>query len=798
MKTSQRPARWFALPLTLISFIALLFPAALLAQPERSVPANGIWAKQGPSPATGGQIENVIPDDEVVGAIEAVVTHPSDADIIYVGGVNAGIWKTENATDLRPNWDSLTDEFQSLSIGSLDMDPTDVTHQTLVAGIGRFSSYLFEGGGRIGLLRTTDGGANWTVIDGGGAMVGRNVAAVAARGSTIVAAVNTADAFTFGEIGIWRSTDGGATFTQISSGDGSATGLPGGVTHDIGRDRSNPARLFTSVIFADNVGGVNGIYRSTNTGATWTKVSTPEVDSFITNSTVNVEFSVSGDTVYVGMIGIPGSTQAPDTGALAAVFRSGDGGDSWESMGVPTTIEDGVAVGASPGGQGSRHFSIQADPQDDSTVYVGGDRQPFLSEFTDRQPPFWPNSINGIDFSGRLFRGEFVDASTTNWTPLTHIGTASNSSPHADSREMAFDANGDLIEVDDGGIYRRTSPQNASGDWFSINGDLSTTEYHGIAYDSLSDIIIGGAQDVGTTEQLVPDGATFRSVSTADGGDVAVDNIFSGTQSIRYSSFQNLGGFRRRIMDPANALVSQNFPGLNVTAGPAFSPQFYTPIATNPVVGNRLLIGAGSALYETVDGAATLQSIGNGIAINSFVGDPLIYGVPGGNADLVLAASGVGLYTRTAAPPALVAFNSEPTGQPISSLAINPDDDTDIFALSTGQVAFSTDFGTNWTDITGNLGSFNPRRLRALAFAPGDDPALLVGSDRGIFVAFESSGYSSWSRLGGANLPNAPVFELDYDIDDDVLIAGLLGRGAWKYIDASDLIFGDRFENEVN
>jgi len=619
-------------------------------------------------------------------------------------------------------------------------------------------------------------------------MVGRNVAAVAARGSTIVAAVNTADAFTFGEIGIWRSTDSGATFTQISNGDGSATGLPGGVTHDLGRDRANPARLFTSVIFAENVGGANGIYRSTDTGATWTKVSTPAVDGFITNGVSNIEFSIIGNVVYAGIV---------VSGRLAAVVRSGDGGTSWNDMGVPTTIEDGEAVGANPGGQGSIHFSIQADPQDNSIVYVGGDRQPFLGEASGG-PGFFPNSIGANDFSGRLFRGEFVNPTTSNWTPLTHVGTASNSSPHADSREMAFDADGVLIEVDDGGIYRRTSPQDDTGDWFSINGDMASTEYHGIAYDSLSDIIIGGAQDVGTTEQLVPDGATFRSVSTADGGDVAVDNIFSGTQSIRYSSFQNLGGFRRRIMDPANALVSQNFPGLNVTAGPAFSPQFYTPIATNPVVGNRLLIGAGSALYETVDGAATLQSIGNGIAINSFVGDPLIYGVPGGNADLVLAASGVGLYTRTAAPPALVAFNSEPTGQPISSLAINPDDDTDIFALSTGQVAFSTDFGTNWTDITGNLGSFNPRRLRALAFAPGDDPALLVGSDRGIFVAFESSGYSSWSRLGGANLPNAPVFELDYDIDDDVLIAGLLGRGAWKYIDASDLIFGDRFENEVN
>jgi hypothetical protein len=765
----------------------LLFAGSLAAQTERALENGGQWIKQGPAPATDGQIENVIPDNEVSGAIEAVVTHPSNADIIYVGGANAGIWKTENATDPSPDWTNLTDEFRSLSIGSLDLDPTDAASRTLVAGIGRFSSYLREGGERIGLLRSTDSGATWSVIDGGGDMNGRNVAAVAARGSTIVAAVNTADDFTFSELGIFRSTDGGASFTQISNGDGTATGLPGGVTHDLGRDRANPDRLFTSVIFADNVGGENGIYRSMDAGATWTKVSTPAVDVFISNSVSNVEFSISGDVIYAGIV---------SSGRPVAIVRSDDGGNSWDDMGVPTTIEDGVAIGANPGGQGSLHFSIQADPQDDSIVYVGGDRQPFLGEGSGG-PGFWPNSIGARDFSGRLFRGEFVNANTTNWTPLTHVGTASFSSPHADSREMAFDVNGDLIEVDDGGIYRRTSPQDDTGDWFSINGNMASTEYHGIAYDSLTDIIIGGAQDVGTTEQLVPDGATFRSVSTADGGDVAVDNVLFATESVRYSSFQFVGGFRRRVMDDTNTLAAQTFPGLTVTSGPPFNPQFYSPITSNQVVGNRLLIGGASALYESTDGGSTLQSIGDGIAVTQFVGDPLIYGVPG-NANLVMAAVGSELFTRTTAPPDAVALNSEPTGQAINSLAINPADDQQIFALSTAAVAFSADFGASWTDVTGNLGSLDARRLRALAFASGPDPALLVGTDRGIFVAFESAGYSDWSRLGNANLPNAPVYELVYSAEDDVLVAGLLGRGAWKYVDATDLIFGDRFQNEVN
>ena len=76
---------------------------------------------------------------------------------------------------------------------------------------------------------------------------------------------------------------------------------------------------------------------------------------------------------------------------------------------------------------------------------------------------------------------------------------------------------------------------------------MQTTEFHDIAYDTLSDRIIGGAQDTGTPQQTAPGSTTWDSVSTADGGDVAVSADPSDpTRSVRYSSYQNLGSFRRR------------------------------------------------------------------------------------------------------------------------------------------------------------------------------------------------------------------------------------------------------------
>ena len=99
-------------------------------------------------------------------------------------------------------------------------------------------------------------------------------------------------------------------------------------------------------------------------------------------------------------------------------------------------------------------------------------------------------------------------------------------------------------------------PRNNTGSWFSkmndAAGGLQVTEMHDIAYDNNSNIIISGNQDTGTTEQITTSGKVYRSVSMADGGDVAVDNLIGGGESLRYSSTQNLGGFRRRVMDAAN------------------------------------------------------------------------------------------------------------------------------------------------------------------------------------------------------------------------------------------------------
>jgi hypothetical protein len=788
--TALGAALLLALPLTALGQPgAAARPAAAPELAERGL--GGRWVAQGPGPIQFAQVENVFPDDEAVGAVHTVAADPTDPDVLYAGTVNGGIWKTTDATAVHPHWSQLTDAQASLSIGALEFDPVDSHHRTLVAGIGRFSSYGRFGGPRSGLLRTTNAGHHWTAIYGGGVLVGKDVSGVAARGSTLVVAVDVADAFTYGNIGIWRSTDGGASFTQIAVGDGTATGLPGGVTYDLVGDPLDPTRLYTSVVFADGVGGLNGVYRSDDTGATWTKVSDAAIDALlISGVTSNVEFAVGRQhEVYAAIA---------DLGRLAGLFRSGDGGATWTALDLPATVEDGgVVFGIHPGGQASIHLSIVADPTDPEVVYVGGDRQPAFTEGTGFGPPVFPNSIGANNYSGRLFR---VDASKPAGSQAAHLthrndlgapggGTASDSSPHADSREMVFDAAGNIIETDDGGIYRRTSPRTNAGDWFSLNGDLEANEQHDSAFDTLADVHFSGNQDNGTTVQNLPGDVAWSLLLSGDGGDVAVETRTIPGVSVRFSSAQGLQAFNRTFWDAGNNFLAFDFPPLTVVGGGApIVPWFTTPVEVNAVDASRLVIGAFNSVYESFDQGFTVTEAGPGIGVNGNGADPVAYG-GAGNADALYVGSGDRVFVRTAAPPApllaAATFPGSGSGFTVRDVVLDPTDAAAAYVVNSVGVFRTLDAGATWSDLTGNLPSLALLPLRSIAYVSRGDglPAsgkdvLVVGASNGVFYARQQHGFTVWKPLG-TGFPTVIAFDLHYDAENDLLSAATLGRGSW-------------------
>jgi hypothetical protein len=742
------------------------------------------WQSLGPGPLLYGQSEGM-PDTPVIGAIHGIATHPTNENIIYVATVNGGVWKTSNAMDLSPDWMPLTDNQNSLSMTDIVFDFSDVSFQTLVASFGRKSSLGSVGGSREGLIKTIDGGNTWFPVNG---MSGKNIINVYANGSTFVTAVDVADSYTCGNIGIFKSTNGGTNWSHTMNL-GNTTGMV--------VDPHDNSILYAGVNTYGGVcspGAVSGIYKSIDSGSSWIKVSDIAMDTVVGSDTCHYKISVgsTSDIVFAGMA---------CQGKLAGVFRSDNGASTWTAMDIPETNESGTMEGIHPGGQGGLHFSLVADPSNNNIVYVGGDRQPASGT-----SPSFPNSIGANTYSGRLFRGDASQSPGFQWAPLTHSGTASNSSPHADSRDMQFDFQGNLLESDDGGIYRRTNPTNSSGDWVSINGNLRVTEQHDMAFDTTSNITLSGNQDNGTSRQDTFNSGSWSVISGGDGGDVVVDTLsLSGvSQSIRYVSFQNLQVLRRITYDNNNNFISIDYPSLIVlNGGDPISAQFVTPLSINNLNGNRLIIGAGNSVYESLDKGDTVTEVGPGIFTVGTGRNNIAYGAAG-NEDILYIGGcqgscydgsdgSDGVFVRTVSNGSLNHVFTP--NDLIQGVIVNPSDPTEAFIIENLRVLHTINTGANWTDITGSLSNFG--RFRSIEFltdSNGSDNGVAVGADKGVYISKESTNYSSWSVLG-TNMPNALVYELMYHSDNDKLIVGTMGRGSFVLSGVlNDLIFMNGFE----
>ena len=728
-------------------------PADLAPVSQSLTAVGGAWTSQGPGPILEGQVEGIT-NGPVIGAISAIVAHPASADTVWIGSVNGGIWKTTNATNASPTWTAQTDTATTLSISDLQRDPTDVANNTLVAVTGNVSSFGVSGP-QGALLRTINGGSTWTMLNPG-TLVDLRMTGVAPRGATIVVSVEDCGP-------IYRSTNSGASFSLVG-------GLPSGVSWHLAGDPTNSAILYAAITDCNST-NLSGIYRSSNTGATWSRVSNSTMNTQLTNaSNARISVGASGQ-IYVAIV-------SNTNGRLSGIFRSGNSGASWTQLDNPTTVDDGITNGIHPGGQGSIHFSLAADPSNANLVYIGGDRQP--------HPP-WPNALGSFDYSGRLFRVNAAALPGAQATSLTHcasataacnnvISTNGNSAPHADSRAMAVDANGNLLEGDDGGIFRRTTPS-GTGDWVSVNGTLRITEMHNIVYDRVSNMIVGGNQDNGTVEQTSVGGTTWTAVTTGDGGDVAADDTTSSTQSMRYSSYQNLQSFLRRTMNTGGATTAWRYPAQVVLGGGAsFQAQFTTPVELNRVDPRRVLFAGVNDLYESLDRGDTMTALN----LNQYVQAAVFGGRASGtdNLDLIYATSGSNVYLRTSGGGTPTATATQPSLDYIRDIAVDSTDWHKAYVVTAvGTVFATTNNGGSWTNVTGNLGS-GSTELWTITHIPGNPSVIAVGGLNGVFrMATNNAGV--WNQLG-TGLSNAVVFDLDYDALADTLVAATLGRGAWK------------------
>lgn len=329
------------------------------------------WVNQGPFHVVdAGATENV-PNSTVIGAVSALVL---SGNVTFIGTTNGGVWRTENiyAAPERLHWAPMFDQ-QNVSCSSIAALAQDAdAPQRLVAGCGLASSWLSQFGELNGLVQSLDAGLTWQPLSAFPRDLG--VASIALRApSTITVAVKlqvlhgTLPSSTSTQRGVWRSADGGASWTKIA--------LPGVAINDT-TTRSAALRLVADPNDSSFlvVATAAGAFVSRDAGFSFAAASHGLPVSLNTSTVARADNAVIAIASRAATVGGPrtrviwlGFAACPDYGAdgcAFAIYRSKDDGASWQPMTEPGTIEPsrrGEFFGL--GDQGFLHFAMAADPE---------------------------------------------------------------------------------------------------------------------------------------------------------------------------------------------------------------------------------------------------------------------------------------------------------------------------------------------------------------------------------------------------------------------------------------------------
>jgi len=641
----------------------------------------------------------------------------------YVVSAGGGVWKTDNAGT---GWTPLTDDQPILSGSTIAMDPTDPN--ALWVGTGEADCSIDSLYG-AGILLSADGGAGWTQVAAdlfGRARIakiavdpsssaGSRTLYAAATGCLSVEAERGIDSSVHG--GLAKSTDGGRSWSFLPA-------FPSGSTaNDVVVDPSGVV-LMSRFALPPEDGSHTGIYRSTNGGSSFTKLTAGLPADWTTVGNISLAIAPSNPQVIYAVLG---RGIGAGYGTLVGAYRSSDGGANWSKTAF-----------ADIGRQWNYNNAIQVDPTDATVVYVGG-------------VGLWKSIDSGASWT----------LTASGWD---HHGIAILAS---DPQTIVTASDSGVTKLAGGGSI------GSSANGVAPNALAITQGYAGAVDPIDGNIVYLGTQDNGVLRSS--GGALlWATLLYGDSGQQAVDFDVPATV------YESIDGYIERSDDSG-----QNFT-IKMSGISAEAAAWLSPLTMDLAASGTLYTGL-MRVYKTTDRAEhwtplSAQPLGDALTAVAVTGNDLYTGDQAGSvwSSSNGGASWQGPYR---AGQGLPGDASQRVGRYLTSLAVDPTNPSVAYATYAGFNAFNsvpghvfrtTDHGSCWMDVSGSVGDVP---VNWVAIDQQHPNLLYLAANNGVFKSMDRG--ATWTPLKGG-LPNVQVSQVFLNRRGDTLYAITHGRSVYR------------------
>ena len=615
-------------------------------------------------------------------------------------------------------------------------------------------STIFVGTAGGGVFRTTNNGTTWAPVfdrDGRSTSIGDIAIAPSDPGIVWVGTgePNNRQSSTWGD-GIYRSLDGGETWTHMGLKE----------THHIGRvviHPRNPNTVFVAAL--GHLWGPNddrGVYRTTDGGTTWKKVL---AGNNVTGA-VDVALDPDGRTVYAAMyqrqrrgFGFVGG------GPGSGLFRSRDGGDTWEPLtnGLPVGVKGRIGIAIAPSQPNTVYAIVEAKA---GGVFRSDDKGSTWTRQSSLNPrPMYYSQVR-VDpqHPDRVWvLGTYVHKSIDGGKTFTTDSTGDRI--HVDHHALWLNPNdgNHMMLGNDGGLY---FTYDGAKNWDFID-NLPIGQFYDIDVDDRDPYYVyGGTQDNGTWGLPV---RTYNGVgiTNADVINIAYgDGFFTVTDPAdpRYIYANSQGGRAYRVH-----LATREERGIRPVpddAKESYRFNWSTPMVRSPHDPRTIYYG-GNKLFRTRDGGESWDVVSPDLTRNQEWKSIPIMGIVR-DSTTPSRDDGVSDYGT------MTSVSESPRSQGV--LLVGTDD---------GQVQLSTDGGAAWTNITARFRLPAPRWVSKVLWSQHEARTAYVAfdghydDDLAPMLYRTTDGGTTWSAVAGDLPVGHSVKTLaEHPSNRDVLFAG--------------------------